>query len=53
VLTNGIRYRFYTDVNKQNILDEKPFLEFDVTDMKEKTLFPQKLYELLAKPVPK
>ena len=35
VLTNGIRYRFYSDISKQNILDEKPFFEFDVTDMKE------------------
>jgi len=35
VLTNGIKYRFYSDINKQNILDEKPFFEFDVTDMKD------------------
>ena len=26
VLTNGIEYRFYTDLDKPNIMDEKPFL---------------------------
>jgi Uncharacterized conserved protein len=26
VLTNGIEYRFYTDLDKSNIMDEKPFL---------------------------
>lgn len=26
VLTNGIEYRFYTDLEKPNIMDEKPFL---------------------------
>jgi hypothetical protein len=35
ILTNGIRYRFYTDLEKPNIMDEKPFFEFDVTDLKE------------------
>jgi predicted type IV restriction endonuclease len=35
VLTNGIRYLFYTDLIDQNIMDEKPFFEFDITDIKE------------------
>lgn len=35
ILTNGIKYRFYTDLVEVNIMDEKPFLEFDITDMKE------------------
>lgn len=35
ILTNGIKYRFYTDLEKPNIMDEKPFFEFDVTDMKD------------------
>ena len=35
VLTNGIKYRFYHDIDKPNIMDDKPFFEFDVTDMKE------------------
>jgi len=35
LLTNGILYRFYTDLVEPNKMDEKPFLEFDITDMKE------------------
>ena len=35
VLTNGIRYMFYTDLEDQNIMDEKPFLDFDITDIKD------------------
>ena len=35
VLTNGIRYLFYTDLEDQNIMDEKPFLEVDITDVKD------------------
>lgn len=31
VLTNGIVYQFYTDIDKDNIMDETPFFEFDVT----------------------
>lgn len=35
VLTNGIIYRFYTDLKETNRMDEKPFLEFDLTDIKD------------------
>lgn len=35
VLTNGIRFLFYTDLENQNIMDDKPFLELDVTDVKD------------------
>lgn len=35
VLTNGIRYQFYTDLIDQNIMDEKPFFEFDITDIRD------------------
>lgn len=35
LLTNGIIYRFYTDLMEPNKMDEKPFLEVDITDMKE------------------
>lgn len=35
VLTNGIIYRFYTDLVNKNIMDDKPFLEVDITDMKD------------------
>lgn len=34
VLTNGIIYRFYTDLENPNKMDEKPFLEFDLSDFK-------------------
>ena len=35
LLTNGIRYLFYTDLEDQNIMDEKPFVELDITDIKD------------------
>lgn len=33
VLTNGIEYRFYTDLEKPNIMDEKPFLVINMLDL--------------------
>lgn len=33
VLTNGIEYRFYTDLEKPNIMDDKPFLVVDMLDL--------------------
>jgi hypothetical protein len=38
LLTNGIHYRFYTDLEDTNKMDEKPFLEFDITKLKESTV---------------
>lgn len=35
ILTNGIKFRFYTDLVEPNIMDEKPFLEFDISEIKE------------------
>lgn len=35
ILTNGITYRFYTDLAKENIMDEKPFLEVDMSDLRD------------------
>ncbi|HRO75589.1 MAG TPA: type I restriction endonuclease [Crocinitomicaceae bacterium] len=35
LLTNGIIYRFYSDLAEPNKMDEKPFLEFDITDIRE------------------
>jgi hypothetical protein len=29
-LTNGIIYRFYTDIEKSNVMDDKPFFEFNM-----------------------
>lgn len=34
VLTNGIVYRFYTDLETPNKMDEKPFLEVDLTEIR-------------------
>lgn len=33
VLTNGIEYRFYTDLEKQNIMDDKPFMVINMVDL--------------------
>lgn len=36
VLTNGLTYRFFTDLEQPNKMDEKPFFEFDILDFKER-----------------
>jgi len=33
ILTNGIIYRFYTDLDEPNKMDEKPFFEIDLTNV--------------------
>jgi hypothetical protein len=38
LLTNGITYQFFTDLDDQNKMDQKPFLEFDITNLKENTI---------------
>ena len=35
LLTNGIVYRFYSDLVEPNKMDEKPFLEFNITEIKD------------------
>ena len=35
VLSNGIIYRFYSDLVEPNKMDEKPFLEFNITEIKD------------------
>lgn len=35
ILTNGRIYRFFTDLEESNKMDEKPFLEIDILDVKE------------------
>jgi hypothetical protein len=35
LLTNGIVYRFYSDLVEANKMDEKPFLEFNITEIKD------------------
>ncbi len=44
LLTNGIQFRFYTDMVDQNKMDEKPFLEFDITNLKEQSVFELKKF---------
>lgn len=36
VLTNGLNYRFFTDLEKPNKMDEKPFFEFNILDFKDR-----------------
>lgn len=35
VLTNGLIYNFYTDLEKPNIMDEKPFFTLDLANLKD------------------
>jgi len=35
LLTNGQEYRFYTDLVKANLMDEDPFLSFDIEKVKD------------------
>lgn len=35
ILTNGINYRFYTDLDQKNKMDDKPFLDVNMLDIKE------------------
>lgn len=38
VLTNGVTYRFFSDLEKANTLDAKPFLELNLLDLKNNEL---------------
>jgi predicted type IV restriction endonuclease len=38
ILTNGVMYRFYTDLEQPNKMDEKPFFEFNVTEINERQI---------------
>ncbi len=35
LLTNGVNYRFYSDLEETNKMDERPFLEFDITSVRD------------------
>lgn len=35
ILTNGIEYHFFTDLNDTNIMDSKPFFAFNITNYNE------------------
>ncbi|MCA9924755.1 MAG: type I restriction enzyme HsdR N-terminal domain-containing protein [Anaerolineales bacterium] len=36
VLTNGLIYQFYTDLDNQNVMDEKPFFVFNILEFQER-----------------
>ncbi|MBF0630898.1 MAG: type I restriction enzyme HsdR N-terminal domain-containing protein [Magnetococcales bacterium] len=38
VLTNGILYRFFTDLDAPNLMDQKPFLAFSLLEMRDDVL---------------
>lgn len=38
ILTNGIEYRFYADLDKNNIMDDKPFLVVDMLNLTDEAL---------------
>lgn len=38
ILTNGIIYRFYTDLEESNKMDLVPFLEIDITNLKDSSI---------------
>ncbi len=44
ILTNGIIYRFYTDLIEPNKMDDKPFWEINITDMSEAAVFELKKF---------
>lgn len=38
ILTNGIRYQFYTDTEKQNLMDDIPFLDINILDISQEEI---------------
>lgn len=50
ILTNGIVYRFYTDIDKNHVMDTKPFFEFNLlkfsdTDIEELRKFSKNSFD--------
>jgi predicted type IV restriction endonuclease len=39
ILTNGIEYKLFTDLDEQNKMDEKPFFTFNLLDLKDSHYF--------------
>jgi predicted type IV restriction endonuclease len=48
ILTNGVVYWFYTDLENPNKMDEKPFLSFDISNIKEQTIVELKKFHKSA-----
>jgi hypothetical protein len=38
ILTNGLKYQFFTDLEEANKMDERPFLELDLRDLREENV---------------
>lgn len=45
ILTNGIQYQFFTDLDKANVMDDKPFFEFTMEDLSEPKVRPLKQFQ--------
>jgi len=45
ILTNGIQYKFYSDLVSINKMDETPFFEFDMTDIEDYQIDELKKFE--------
>jgi hypothetical protein len=45
ILTNGLIYKFYTDLEEKNKMDLTPFLEFDITNIKESIVMELKKFQ--------
>jgi predicted type IV restriction endonuclease len=48
ILTNGIIYRFYTDLEETNKMDDKPFWEFNITEITDANVLELKKYQKIA-----
>ncbi|WP_312072045.1 type I restriction endonuclease [Anaerotignum propionicum] len=44
ILTNGIVYKFFTDLESPNIMDGKPFLDINLLDLKDNQIFELKKF---------
>ncbi len=45
ILTNGIEYEFYTDLEKQNIMDKKPFFKFSILNIHDSDIIELKKFQ--------
>lgn len=48
ILTNGIDYRFYTDLDEPNKMDPRPFLEFSILDVKDSIVIELKKFQKVS-----
>lgn len=44
ILTNGLRYRFFTDLQEPNIMSAEPFFEFDILSFNDRDLETLRLF---------